>query len=428
MGEGAFSWSWPRGPRYTGDISPSRPPLLMLASPDSTVLTAVFDNARLPGEEALMRVAIAQGAIAAITPMTATSPHPAAQDLAGDWLSLGGWDLQINGGLGLAFPDLGPENQPALLKIGRYLWDQGVDGFCPTLVTTALDKIPPALAAIAASPLYRDPPPQTARILGVHLEGPCLNSAKRGAHPAEYLQPLTREIVATVVGDYAAVVALMTLAPELDDSGAAIAYLRQQGIAVSLGHSLATAAQATRAFDQGATLVTHAFNAMPPLHHREPGLLGAALGRPGVWIGAIADGQHVCPTMLQVLLRAGLGAQGIFLVSDALAPLGLADGLYPWDSRQIEVQQGTARLPDGTLAGTTRPLLAGAQNLVQWGVCSPGLAIALVTEAPRHALGQPGFQVGQPAHLLRWHYDEQASSLHWQRVTGVDSWELPPNS
>ncbi|MFN9942911.1 MAG: N-acetylglucosamine-6-phosphate deacetylase, partial [bacterium] len=109
-------------------------------------------------------------------------------------------------------------------------------------------------------------------------------------------------------------------------------------------------------------MITHAFNAMPPLHHREPGLLGAAMTDPRVFCGFIADGQHLDPIILKILIRA---SENLFLVSDALAPLGLPDGIYPWDSRQIEIINGTARLQDGTLAGTTLPLLVGVQNLVK---------------------------------------------------------------
>lgn len=160
-------------------------------------------------------------------------------------------------------------------------------------------------------------------------------------------------------------------------------------------------------------MVTHAFNAMPPLHHREPGLLGAAMTNPHVMCGFIADGQHVSPIMLQILLRA---TQGIFLVSDALAPLGLPDGVYPWDSRQIEVQGGTARLPDGTLSGTTLPLLVGVENLVNWEICDVETALVLATDAPRKAIGLPGMKPGQPANLLRWHWDSHTKKLTWQRL------------
>jgi N-acetylglucosamine-6-phosphate deacetylase len=356
--------------------------------------------------------------IKAIAPMNSVSLETnelPTIDVAGDWVSLGGVDLQINGGLGLAFTDVRVDNKYTLKDICQYLWLQGVDGFLPTLVTTSVANIQRSLSIFAefmASQHERS----TAQILGVHLEGPLLNPQKRGAHPAEYLLPLTIDNVKRVLGNYAHVVKVMTLAPELDETGEVIPYLRSLGITVSLGHSQATAAQAETAFNLGASMVTHAFNAMPGLHHREPGLLGAALVHPGVYCGFIADGQHVCPTMIQLLLRAGCYEKGIFLVSDALAPIGLPDGMYPWDTRQIEVKNGTARLPDGTLAGTTRPLLVGVQNLVQWGICGVEQAIALATEAPRNAIALPGIAKSQPANLLRWHLDEGTSQLNWQRI------------
>lgn len=347
-------------------------------------------------------------------------------DLNQDWLSLGGVDLQINGALGLAFPDLNPDNAHRLPEICEFLWQQGVDGFLPTLVTCSLAQVHSALQVLMDY-CKRPSPPHAAQILGVHLEGPCLNPEKRGAHPQEHLQPLTVEAMSAVLGDSgdggcaSDIVKLVTLAPELDPSGAVIEFLVERGIAVSLGHSQATAAEANRAFDQGATLVTHAFNAMPSLHHRQPGLLGAALVRPGVSCGLIADGEHIAPLMLQLLLRMGLGH--LFLVSDALAPLGLPDGTYPWDSREICVTQGTARLADGTLSGTTLPLLAGVSNLVQWGLSTVEEAIALATAAPRQALGDEWTAGDQSPYLgrsiqqlLRWQLDSQTQVLSWSRL------------
>jgi N-acetylglucosamine-6-phosphate deacetylase len=379
-------------------------------------------NAQIFGHHGLQQIELDEsGEILSIVPMTEAKPQPErGLDIARDLLSLGGVDLQINGALGLAFPDLGPDKTLQLEKVAAFLWTQGVDAFLPTVVTTSIEKIHQALDCIARfNPQGKQP---TAQILGAHLEGPFLNVQKRGAHPEEYLQPLTLERLEQVLGSYAPWVKVMTLAPELEitgeaDSGcAAIAHLCTHNITVSLGHSTATAAQAQTAFTQGATMVTHAFNAMPPLHHREPGLLGAAALAPGVYCGFIADGQHVSPLMLQWLLRASNPGE-LFLVSDALAPLGLPDGLYPWDSRQIEVTQGTARLADGTLSGTTLPLLEGVKNLVKWGVCEPEMAIALATETPRKALGLPGIGVGQSVrNLLQWHSEPKSNTLTWKRL------------
>ncbi len=371
-------------------------------------------NALLPGYESKQMLRIRRGAIASIAPMSTNKSDTAATqvlDMAGDWLSLGGVDLQINGALGLAFTDVDSEHITKVGEICQFLWHQGVDAFLPTLMTTAVEKIQRSLSIFSECAGVGQ---QGAQILGVHLEGPFLNPAKRGAHRAEYLLPLTIENVKRVLGDYPGVVKVMTLAPELDATGKVIPYLRELSIKVSLGHSQATAAEANLAFAGGASMVTHAFNAMPSLHHREPGLLGAALVNDRVQCGLIADGRHVCPTMMDLLARTR--PQGIFLVSDALAPLGLPDGMYPWDKRQIQVENGTARLLDGTLAGTTLPLLAGVQNLVKWGIHKVPEAIAWATEAPRRAIGLLGLAPDLPASLLRWHLDESTRKLTWQRL------------
>jgi N-acetylglucosamine-6-phosphate deacetylase len=375
-----------------------------------------IENARISGHQGLQQIKLSEsGEIVCLGPMGEAASEPEHRlDVAGDWVSLGGVDLQINGALGLAFPDLDPDKGEQLEQVAAFLWTQGVDAFLPTVVTTAIEKIHRALDCIAHFKPQGEKP--IATVLGAHLEGPFLNAQKRGAHPEEYLQPLTLERLKQVLGSCAPWVKVMTLAPELDMTGEAIAHLCAQNITVSLGHSTATAAQAQTAFDQGATMVTHAFNAMPPLHHREPGLLGAAALTPGVYCGFIADGQHVSPLMLQWLLRASNPGE-LFLVSDALAPLGLPDGVYPWDSRQIEVIQGTARLADGTLSGTTLPLLEGVKNLVRWGICEVETAIALATEAPRKALGLPGIGVGQLGqNLLQWHFVPESHTLTWKRL------------
>lgn len=405
--------------------------LKMMTEPSIPTPTAPLNiiNARLPTVPGLHQILICQGIIQAIEPITQlVSTDVEVIDVEGDWISLGGVDLQINGALGLAFTDLNSANFSRLQEICQLLWNQGVDGFLPTLVTTSVENIHRSLSILANfihTSAHRLQPTPTANILGVHLEGPFINFDKRGAHPERYLLPLTLENVKRVCGDYLKIIKIITLAPELAPHSEVIPYLRSQGIIVSLGHSLVTELQAQQAFDLGATMVTHAFNAMPPLHHREPGLLAAAMLNPGVQCGLIADGQHVNPMMINLLLRASSDQQGVFLVSDALAPLGLPDGTYPWDTRQIEVKDGTAwirldyhtKLQNGILAGTALPLLMGIQNLVKWGICEVGRAIALGTEVPRRAIGLPGLSKGQPAtQLLRWELKSSPRTLNWQRL------------
>jgi N-acetylglucosamine-6-phosphate deacetylase len=379
------------------------------------MIDLLITNAQVVGYEGLQQVGIKSGIITAIAPRLNITQSKSELNLNGDWLSLGGVDLQINGGLGLAFPDLEFKDFPQLQQISDFLYRQGVDGFLPTLVTTSVDKIRRSLNVLAQFISTQTPSAKTAQILGVHLEGPFLNSQKRGAHPEQYLLPLTIANIQRILGDYAEIVKVMTLAPELDSSHQAISYLRAKNIIVSLGHSLATAEEAQQAFKQGASMVTHAFNAMPSLHHRQPGLLGAAIVNPKVYCGLIADGNHVCPTMLEIILKASNYDAGIFIVSDALSPLGLADGIYPWDEREIIVKEGTAKLADGTLSGTTLPLLVGVENLVKWG-CDPQKAISMATESPRKAIGLLGMGVGQSASLLRWHWDQAQQKLTWTRL------------
>jgi N-acetylglucosamine-6-phosphate deacetylase len=333
--------------------------------------------------------------------------------------SHGGLDLQINGALGVTFNDLSHANKHKLPEICRYLWQQGVDAFLPTLVTTSLENYHRSLEILAEAIALNQTATHSAKILGVHLEGPFLNPDKRGAHPREHLRSLNIPEIEQVWGDHGAIVKLITLAPELDPDQKVIPFFRARGIIVSLGHSNATALQASQAFAQGATMITHAFNAMPPLHHREPGLLAEALLNPNVWCGLIADGVHVHRQMVDLIHRLKpygfkpsqpqQNIASLFLVSDALAPLGLPDGRYPWDQRLIEVKAGTARLENGTLSGTTLSLLECVKNLVRWGICEPKQAIALATESPRHALQLPS----DFRDALGWS-DFQSLAWYWQ--------------
>ena len=381
-------------------------------------------NARLPKSNAEQRyeLYIENGVINSVQTQTLNpkKDNVPVIDCQGDWVSLGGVDIQINGALGLPFPDLEENHLDRILDICQFLWEQGIDAFLPTIVTTSPEKVARSLATISQYiQQYQNQKNEGAKILGVHLEGPFLNPKKRGAHPEKYLLSFTLDNFRSLIGKYSEQVRVVTCAPEISSEQRIIAELRSRypSILISVGHSLATAKEAERSFRQGASLVTHAFNAMPSLHHRESGLLGAALVHSGVKAGFIADGEHISPIMLKLLLRMGEGSKRLFLVSDALAALGLDEGIYPWDDREIIVKQGTARLADGTLAGTTLPLLSGVNNLVKWGVCDIGSAIALATESPREALGEEGLTVGQPANLLRWHWDNSTKRLTWERIT-----------
>jgi N-acetylglucosamine-6-phosphate deacetylase len=220
-------------------------------------------------------------------------------------------------------------------------------------------------------------------------------------------------------GAAAADIALVTLAPELEGATAVIQALGRQGVVVSLGHSEATETEANTAYDAGVRMVTHAYNAVPDMHRRAPGPVAAAALRGDVALGLIADGVHVAPTMAVLLQR--LAGEQLVLVSDALAPYGLADGLHRWDERTLVVENGSCRLEDGTLAGVTLPLLEGAVRLARWSG-RPERAIAAATVLPRRVLGErrplTELLVGRPlTECLRW--NQGAGGLSWRRAACV---------
>ena len=403
-------------------------------------------NVRLPleracghGRQRRWRVGVDdQGRIARLVPLDPAS-QAAGDDWQGDWLSPMGVDLQINGGLGLAFPELSEADLPRLEALLERLWADGVEAIAPTLVTCAVAPLRQALSVLRqARQRHR---PGRCLLLGAHLEGPFLAPARRGAHPADHLAPPSLEALKERIGGFrcgaawpaadadaevaadspsaiAADIALVTLAPELEGSNAVIAELCRHGVLVSLGHSTADAGQANAAFDAGVTLLTHALNAMPGLQHRSPGPVAAALLRDDVSLGLIADGVHVAPSMAVLLQR--LAPDRVVLVSDALAPYGLEDGLHRWDDRELHVRDGSCRLADGTLAGVTLPLLEGVVRLARWSG-QPERAIAAATLLPRRVLGERrpleqlliGRTLGE---TLRWSLREEGD-LSWRRAS-----------
>jgi N-acetylglucosamine-6-phosphate deacetylase len=358
------------------------------------------------------------GTIATLQP-TGAGSAAAGEDWGGDWLSPPGVDLQINGGLGLAFPELTASDLPRLEALLEHLWRDGVEAIAPTLVTCGVAELRGALAVLAQARARHGP--GRCRLLGAHLEGPFLAPERRGAHPLEHLAaPSLAALAARIDGDpgggpQPAEIALVTLAPELPGADAVIADLRRRGIVVSLGHSAADEAQAADAFAAGVAMLTHTFNAMADLHRRAPGPVAAALLRGDVALGLIADGVHVAPSMAVLLQR--LAPDQVVIVSDALAPYGLAEGTHRWDDRTLLVQDGSCRLEDGTLAGVTLPLLEGVVRLARWSG-RPDWAIAAATVLPRRVLGDSRpvqeLLVGRPlADSLRWH--DHGSGLEWCR-------------
>ncbi len=387
-----------------------------------------LSNVRLPsaslcshGRERRWRVGLDEdGRITALEP-TAAGSAAAGENWNGDWLSPAGVDLQINGGLGLAFPELNADDLPRLEELLERLWRDGVEAIAPTIVTCGIKPLRQALAVLAEA--RRRHRPGICRLLGAHLEGPFLAAERRGAHPAAHLSAPSAAALAQRIDGFTggagwnepADIALMTLAPELVGAAELIGALRARDVVVSLGHSAADEGEAEAAFEAGVSMLTHSFNAMKGLHHREPGPVAAALLRGDVALGLIADGVHVAPTMALLLQR--LAPEQLVLVSDALAPYGLGEGRHRWDERLLLVQDGSCRLEDGTLAGVTLPLLEGVVRLARWSG-RPERAIAAATVTPRRVLGDARpmaeLLIGRRLEeCLRW--SQKPDGLAWSR-------------
>lgn len=295
-------------------------------------------------------------------------------DCGADLIAPGLIDLQLNGAFGLDFT-VAPETVAA---VAARLPQYGVTAFLPTLITSPLETYPTRLQTIAQ---VRS---QGATILGVHLEGPFLSYGKRGAHNPAHLRPPRVEDLAPLLD--AGNVRLMTLAPELPGAAAMAAYLRAHGVVVSIGHTEASYDQAVAALDAGAGWGTHLFNAMPTLGHRQPGPVAALLERSLPPVGLIVDGIHVHPAMVRLVWRCK-GVSGITLVSDAMAALGMAPGVYQLSDQTVHVDAVSARLADGTLAGSILSVDQALRNIVAYTGCTPGQAVWMASATAADALG-----------------------------------------
>jgi N-acetylglucosamine-6-phosphate deacetylase len=221
-------------------------------------------------------------------------------------------------------------------------------------------------------------------ILGVHLEGPFLSPSRLGTHRRDGRRDPDPALLERLLA--AGPVRLMTLAPELPGALELIDLLHSRGVVVSLGHTDATAAQAHAAFDRGVRAVTHVFNAMRPLAHRDPGVVGAALARPDVVVQAIVDGVHLDPDIVRLLWRAAAGR--LSLVTDAIAGAGLGDGTYALGEIEIVVADDVVRSEDGMLAGSALTMVEAVRNLVALDVPLEG-ALEAATSVPARVLDAP---------------------------------------
>ncbi len=304
-------------------------------------------------------------------------------------------DLQVNGAFGI---DVTAEPE-TVYHLASALLPTGVTAYLPTIISAPLATYRKAFDALSPLSLFGKTGRQ-ARVLGLHLEGPYLALARNGAHNPDHLHARADPLSDGLINEH---VRLMTLAPELDNALQAIHDLRERNVVVSIGHTAATYAQTYAALNAGATWGTHLFNAMNPLHHREPGALGALLADERATVGVIADGVHVHPSIFTWLIKAK-GVECITLVSDAMAAAGLGAGEYMLGDRRVMVDETSARLDDpstralhpagqagsgrgATLAGSILTMDQAVRNVVAWGACSLADALTMASTTPANLLG-----------------------------------------
>lgn len=302
---------------------------------------------------------------------TGSGGHEGATlDLGDTLLAPGFVDLQVNG---VDDVDFAAADAAGWARAARRLLRDGTTAWCPTVVTAPLASYAAVLGRIGMARRMAD----LDSMVGVHLEGPFLGGAP-GAHPVDLLRPADVAWLAATLDAHPGLVRVVTLAPEADPGLAATSLLARRGVAVALGHSTSSYDAARAAASAGATIVTHLFNGMGPLHQREPGLAGAALDDERLTPTLIADLVHVHPAMLRLAIAR---KRRVALVTDAVATAAGAVG-----GIAVEERGGAAYLPDGTLAGSTLTMLRAVQNVVGLGV-PVERAVEMASAVPAEVLG-----------------------------------------
>ena len=287
-------------------------------------------------------------------------------------------DLHVHGAMGRDAMEPDPQ---ALVVMARYYAQHGVTAFLASTITASREAIGVALANIGAV-MQQDT--GGAQLLGAHLEGPFIDTERRGAHDIAQIRLAScNEYEAYLRTE---VIKLLTVAPEYPENLQLITSAVERGITVALGHSRASYEQVCQAVVLGARQVTHLFNGMEPLHHRQPGMVGAALTQPALCCELIADLVHVAAPVLQLAFRAK-GTDGIVLVTDVMSGAGMPDGAYLLGGETVTVRDGVARTASGALAGSTLTLERGLSNMMHACQLTLAEALPVVTANPARQLG-----------------------------------------
>ena len=310
-------------------------------------------------------------------------------DLSGDFLTPGYVDLQVNGGGGVMFND--DPSVDALRRIATTHRSLGVSFLLPTLISDSAEKTRATIEATIKAVQEGVP-----GIAGLHLEGPHLSIARKGAHDPAFIRPMEQDDLETLIAASALLPALkVTVAPE-SVTEEQVSALARAGVLVSLGHSDASLEVCMRYFAAGARCVTHLFNAMSQLGNREPGLVGAALANGRVSAGLIADAVHVHPETIRTAWAAKEGPGRIFLVSDAMAVAGTDLIEFELGGRLIQRRAGVLKLQDGTYAGADLDMTTAIKVMVERVGVPLEAALQAATSHPAALIGMPRAKTDAP--------------------------------
>lgn len=335
----------------------------------------IFDGERLISGQAML---VGDDGNAKLIHLDAIPEGCPPRHLDGGVVAPGYVDLQVNGGGGVMFNDApNVETLATMAKAHRRL---GTAAILPTLITDTLEVTAAAIDAVVEAVENG-----VEGIVGLHLEGPHLSDVKKGAHAADLIRPMENADLAALLSAAERVPNLMvTVAPE-SVSSAQIAAMAEAGVIVALGHTDARYSEAMAAFDAGARMVTHLYNAMSGLHHRDPGLVGAALDRECIHIGIIADGIHVHERAMALAMHAVPETTLFCLVTDAMASAGADVESFTLNGREITRANGKLTLEDGTLAGADLDLTTAIEMVERIGV-PRAKALSLATSVPASVL------------------------------------------
>lgn len=287
-------------------------------------------------------------------------------------------DVHIHGANGY---DMMDGTEQSIQQVSRACASSGCTSFLATSVSSTIEDLLGMINSVKRV-IGRE---EGAIIAGIHLEGPYLNRKRKGMQNEKYLRHPDMDEIQEIYREADDRIKMVTIAPELPGGTELIDFLQEQGTIVAVAHSDATYEEAKQAFARGASHVTHCFNGMRPIHHRDPGLIVAAFEEEHVSLQAIVDHVHLHPAIVRMMHRVK-GARGMVLITDALQAMGLGDGTYTFGGHQVEVSGGIARLKDGTLASSTITMNKALQLTVELGISLTD-AVRMAATTPADILG-----------------------------------------